>query len=68
MHLQSLYRDCDRFGGSVAEDLFDRGICLPSSSSLSIEDQLYVIDKVGAAATSSLARRAARTFDLSTSH
>jgi hypothetical protein len=30
----------------VAEDLFRRGICLPSSSSLSVEDQLYVINCV----------------------
>jgi hypothetical protein len=30
----------------VAEDLFRRGICLPSSSSLSLEDQLYVINQV----------------------
>lgn len=43
MHLQPLYRDADRYGGSVAEDLFSRGICLPSSSSLSAEDQERVI-------------------------
>ena len=32
--------------GEVAEDLFRRGICLPSSSSLSEEDQLRVITQV----------------------
>lgn len=43
MHLQPLYAGCECFGGNVARDLFERGICLPSSSSLSGEDQEYVI-------------------------
>ncbi len=38
MHLQPLYAGCERYGGEVAEDLFRRGICLPSSSSLTEED------------------------------
>jgi pyridoxal phosphate-dependent aminotransferase EpsN len=46
MHLQPLYADCECYGGSVAEDLFRRGICLPSSSSLSLEEQLYVVNVV----------------------
>jgi pyridoxal phosphate-dependent aminotransferase EpsN len=50
MHLQPLYASCERYGGEVAEDLFRRGICLPSSSSLTLEDQLYVINHVRAAA------------------
>lgn len=50
MHLQPLYAGCRCYGGEVAEDLFRRGICLPSSSSLSIEDQHYVIDQVRIAA------------------
>ncbi len=50
MHLQPLYADCKRFGGAVAEDLFRRGICLPSSSSLCEEEQLYVVNCVRRAA------------------
>ncbi len=50
MHLQSLYSDCLRYGGTVSEDFFERGICLPSSSSLSLEDQLYVVNQVRTAA------------------
>jgi pyridoxal phosphate-dependent aminotransferase EpsN len=50
MHLQPLYSACECFGGAVAEDLSMRGICLPSSSSLSPEDQAYVIERVQAAA------------------
>jgi pyridoxal phosphate-dependent aminotransferase EpsN len=46
MHLQPLFAGCEHYGGEVAEDLFRRGICLPSSSSLSKEDQLYVINCV----------------------
>jgi pyridoxal phosphate-dependent aminotransferase EpsN len=46
MHLQPLNRDCEWLGGDVAEDLFRRGICLPSSSSLSAEDQNRVIEVV----------------------
>jgi pyridoxal phosphate-dependent aminotransferase EpsN len=46
MHLQPLYRDCQCYGGSVAVDLFTNGICLPSSSSLSTEHQLRVINKI----------------------
>lgn len=34
MHLQKLYEGADRFGGPIAEELFRRGICLPSSSFL----------------------------------
>jgi len=37
-------------GGRVAEDLFRRGICLPSSSNLSEEDQQRVIDVIRSAA------------------
>jgi pyridoxal phosphate-dependent aminotransferase EpsN len=44
MHIQPLYAGADSYGGSVAEDLFLRGICLPSSSSLSFEEQLHVVN------------------------
>ncbi|HLK67181.1 MAG TPA: aminotransferase class I/II-fold pyridoxal phosphate-dependent enzyme [Bryobacteraceae bacterium] len=50
MHLQPLYESCPCFGGAVAEDLFRRGVCLPSSSSLPVAQQEYVIDQVYAAA------------------
>jgi pyridoxal phosphate-dependent aminotransferase EpsN len=50
MHLQPLYRTAARYGGGVAEDLFHRGICLPSSSSLTEEEQLYVINRIRQAA------------------
>lgn len=49
MHLQPVYHDCECFGGEVAEDVFRRGICLPSSSSLPEQDQLYVVNTIRAA-------------------
>jgi pyridoxal phosphate-dependent aminotransferase EpsN len=49
MHTQKLYEKYECIGGSVAEDLNRRGICLPSSSSLTLEDQQFVIDTVRAA-------------------
>jgi pyridoxal phosphate-dependent aminotransferase EpsN len=43
MHLQPLYEGCERFGGDVSADIFRRGLCLPSSSSLSAAEQDEVI-------------------------
>jgi pyridoxal phosphate-dependent aminotransferase EpsN len=61
MHLQPLYASCQRYGAAVAEDLFRRGICLPSSSSLTIDDQLYVINHVRAAARANPLRELKQT-------
>jgi len=38
MHLQPLYKEAPVFGGSVADELFARGLCLPSGSNLSQSD------------------------------
>jgi pyridoxal phosphate-dependent aminotransferase EpsN len=46
MHLQPLYRNCACFGGAVAEHLFERGLCLPSSSNLAPADQDRVIEAI----------------------
>lgn len=51
MHLQKVYEGYPCFGGAVAEDLFRRGICLPSSSSLTADQIDYVADRVLAAQT-----------------
>ncbi len=39
MHLQPVYKDAPYFGGTVAEDLFKSGLCLPSGSNLTNEDR-----------------------------
>jgi pyridoxal phosphate-dependent aminotransferase EpsN len=59
MHLQPLYSRCERYGGEVAALLFERGLCLPSSSSLSVADQERVIETVRRVAR--LGAAAART-------
>lgn len=46
MHLQPLYAEAECHGGNVAEDLWRRGICLPSSSSLTEPEQQRVIETV----------------------
>jgi pyridoxal phosphate-dependent aminotransferase EpsN len=34
LHLQPVFAGAERVGGTVAEDLFERGLCLPSSAQL----------------------------------
>jgi dTDP-4-amino-4,6-dideoxygalactose transaminase len=46
MHLQPAFRGCRIVGGAVAEDLFARGLCLPSGSVLTTSAQQRVIDAV----------------------
>jgi dTDP-4-amino-4,6-dideoxygalactose transaminase len=44
MHLQPVFKECQVFGGAVAEDLFKRGLCLPSGSNLTKSDLCRVAD------------------------
>ncbi|MGN6602879.1 MAG: DegT/DnrJ/EryC1/StrS family aminotransferase [Ginsengibacter sp.] len=46
MHLQPVFKDFPHYGGKVAEELFDNGLCLPSGSNLSEEDLVKVEDCV----------------------
>jgi pyridoxal phosphate-dependent aminotransferase EpsN len=46
LHTQPLYEKFERVGGAVAEDLNRRGICLPSSSSLSATAQEFVMERI----------------------
>jgi dTDP-4-amino-4,6-dideoxygalactose transaminase len=43
MHMQPVFRACEIRGGEVAEQLFRDGLCLPSGSSLTDEQQRFVI-------------------------
>ncbi len=43
MHLQPVFRNCDCFGGDCAQNLFECGLCLPSGSSLTPQQQEHVI-------------------------
>ena len=46
MHMQPVFKGCRVVGGSVAEDLFERGLCLPSGTQLSREEQDRVIETI----------------------
>lgn len=53
MHLQPVFEGCECIGGEVAEDLFKRGLCLPSGSNLTeadLERITYVFQKACPAA------------------
>jgi pyridoxal phosphate-dependent aminotransferase EpsN len=46
MHMQPVFADAPSTVNGVSEGLFDRGLCLPSSSSLTPDQQSRVIDVV----------------------
>lgn len=43
LHLQPIYRQAPFYGGNVSEKLFSKGLCLPSSVSLTYEDQEWIV-------------------------
>jgi len=43
MHLQPVFRGCKVVGGRISEELFARGLCLPSGSSMTQQDVDRVI-------------------------
>lgn len=38
MHMQPIFKDCLHFSNGISEDLFNKGLCLPSGSNLSQDD------------------------------
>lgn len=46
MHLQPIFKDAPRYLNGVSEELFDRGLCLPSGSNLSKEELDRVISAI----------------------
>ena len=50
MHMQPVYAECDMItcGDNVGEDIFARGICLPSDIKMTEEEQQDVIDAIKA--------------------
>jgi dTDP-4-amino-4,6-dideoxygalactose transaminase len=43
LHLQPVFSGCETIGGTVSEQLFESGLCLPSGSNLSNDDLYRVI-------------------------
>ena len=52
MHLQPVFQGSARFGGQVAERIFDDGLCLPSGSQMTEEHLARVVATVRACARS----------------
>lgn len=46
MHLQPVFAECPYYGANIAEDLFERGLCLPSGSNLLDEDRNRIQSKI----------------------
>lgn len=60
MHQQPVFAGYERVGGSVADELFERGLCLPSGSNLSIEElerTEAIVREVAATGGNRVARR-----------
>ena len=43
MHMQPIFKTAKMYGGSVCEELFQKGLCLPSGSNLTKDDLNRVI-------------------------
>lgn len=46
MHLQPVFADCPYYGDGVSERIFERGLCLPSGSSLTDEQIAFVAETI----------------------
>ena len=46
MHLQPVFADAPYYGGTVAEQLFENGLCLPSGSNLTDEEHERIAKEV----------------------
>jgi dTDP-4-amino-4,6-dideoxygalactose transaminase len=45
MHLQPFYKGCDYIGRGVSEEIFNKGVCLPSDTNMT-DDDLYRVCEV----------------------
>jgi len=48
MHLQPVFKDASAYINGVSEDLFNRGLCLPSGSNLTPEDKNRIVRAIKA--------------------
>ena len=46
MHLQPVFNSYDSFNNGISEDLFDRGLCLPSGSNMDEKDLQRVVNVI----------------------
>ena len=46
LHLQPIFKEYVCFGGEFSKSVFERGLCLPSGSGMSIIERQFVIDSI----------------------
>ncbi|NNC50686.1 MAG: aminotransferase class I/II-fold pyridoxal phosphate-dependent enzyme [Flaviramulus sp.] len=46
MHMQPVFKDCLHFTNGTSEELFEKGLCLPSGSNLSQEDLNRILNMI----------------------
>ncbi len=46
MHLQPVFKEYKSYVNGVSEDLFNRGLCLPSGTNMSIADLERVVSEI----------------------
>ncbi|WP_103864240.1 DegT/DnrJ/EryC1/StrS aminotransferase family protein [Aquimarina sp. I32.4] len=46
MHQQTVFADCNAYLNGISDDLFDRGLCLPSGSNLEEEDLYRIVSVI----------------------
>jgi dTDP-4-amino-4,6-dideoxygalactose transaminase len=46
MHLQPVFNNASYYGNGISEQLFERGLCLPSSSNLSAENRKSILQVI----------------------
>ncbi len=46
MHMQPIFKNAPYYGDTIAEELFDTGLCLPSGSNLTMEEKDRISNKI----------------------
>ena len=46
MHLQPVFRHCPAYVNGVSEEMFHRGLCLPSGPLVTDDDVNYIVEKM----------------------
>ena len=46
LHLQPVFKNCECIGGKVAQDLYQRGLCLPSGSNLTTQKLERIVQAI----------------------
>lgn len=61
LHLQPVFRECEVVGGSVAESIFQRGLCLPSGTGMTESDIERVVEVIRRVVTAGCPARTGMT-------